>query len=135
MLSQPRQLWHQHPAVVPPIQLFQLWIHHNQSLRLRCRVSASFHCFCYHCIYILNQIRPHHRNVNIVSQWLIYYCSNCCYCTLDAVTNATTNENYPFDDQISSYINVNMFFFPECHRSYYDLKNNCNLFNTFVTLI
>ena len=31
------------------------------------------------------------------------------YCTLDAVSNATINENYPFGYRISSYINLNMF--------------------------
>ena len=39
-----------------------------------------------------------------------YHCVTTHYCTLDAITNATTNENYPFDYKISSYINLDMFF-------------------------
>ena len=32
------------------------------------------------------------------------------YCTLDAISNAATKENYSLTYQISSYINLNMFF-------------------------
>ena len=32
------------------------------------------------------------------------------YCTLDAVTNATTNESFPFRYKSSSNINLDMFF-------------------------
>ena len=31
------------------------------------------------------------------------------YCTLDALPNALTNENYPLTYKSSSYINLNMF--------------------------
>ena len=71
------------------------------NLNLHCYLQVPFFSFDWvgvkTCIYVY---RPQ-RDSN---QW------SSDYCTLDAVSNAPTNENYSLTYQISSYINLNMIF-------------------------
>ena len=83
----------------------------------------------FHCVRTDPVLGHFRKNLNSLSMLM-----HINYCSLDAVTNATTNENYSL--WLSNFILYKpRYVLQKCHRPYYNFKNNSYLFNTFVTLI